>query len=447
MEFLIKASQLLLSLSILVVLHEMGHFLPARWFKIRVEKFYLFFDPWFSLFKTKRGDTEYGIGWLPLGGYVKLSGMVDESMDKEQMSKPPEPWEFRSKPAWQRLIVMIGGVTVNLLLGMLIYIMVLFVWGREYLPTENAVFGVHPSKTLAAQGVQEGDKILTVDGVKPKTVGDAQKAIMIDNARTLVLDRSGAQVTVDLTPGYNEMALDSGEKEILAVRLPFYIDTLVADMPGSKSELRKGDRVIAVDGTSTLFYEDFRKTMEVKKDTAVMLIVVRGADTTQVAVKTDENGKIGVGPMDYAKLVERGFGFHTVKEEFTFLQSIPAGITFGVEQLGDYVSSLKVAFTKAGAGQIGGFGAIGNMFPPHWEWHAFWMLTAFLSIILAFMNILPIPALDGGHVMFLLYEMVTKRVPNQRVMEVAQMVGMALLFGLILFANGNDLFKWVTGKF
>lgn len=447
MEFLIKAAQLILSLSILVVLHEMGHFLPARWFKIRVEKFYLFFDPWFSLFKKKVGETEYGVGWLPLGGYVKISGMVDESMDKDQMAKPPQPWEFRSKPAWQRLIVMVGGVTVNLLLGMLIYIGVLFVWGREYLPTENAVFGIHPSKTLAAQGVQEGDKILTVDGVKPKTVGDAQKAIMIDDARTIVVERAGAEVTIQLVPGYNEMALDSGEKEILAVRLPFFIDTLVADMPASKSALRKGDRVIAVDHRSALFYEDFRKMMEDKKDTSVIMTVVRGADTTDVVVQADENGKIGVGPMDYAKLAERGFGFHTVKEEYSLLQSIPAGVDYGLETLGGYVSSLKLLFTKSGAGQIGGFGAIGNMFPPQWDWHAFWNMTAFLSIILAFMNILPIPALDGGHVMFLLYEMITKRVPNQRVMEVAQMVGMALLFGLILFANGNDIFKGITGKF
>ncbi len=446
MEFLIKASQLLLSLSILVVLHEMGHFLPARWFKIRVEKFYLFFDPWFSLFKTKRGDTEYGIGWLPLGGYVKISGMVDESMDKEQMAKPPEPWEFRSKPAWQRLIVMVGGVTVNLLLGMLIYIGVLFVWGREYLPLENAVYGVHPSRTLAAQGVQEGDKILLVDGVKPKTLGDVQKEVMIDDARSLEVDRNGEIVKIDLSPGYNQMALDSGEKEILAVRLPFYIDTLEAGKNAAKSDLRKGDRIIAVDHGPTLFYEDFRKSLGTKKDKEVAITVVRASDTLDVVVQVDGNGKVGVGPMNYTKLAAMGEGFATVREDYSLLASIPAGISYGLETLGGYVSSLKLLFTKSGAGQIGGFGAIGNMFPPSWDWQVFWNMTAFLSIILAFMNILPIPALDGGHVMFLLYEMVTGRVPNQRVMEVAQMVGMALLFGLILFANGNDLFKWATGK-
>jgi regulator of sigma E protease len=371
MEILIKAAQLLLSLSILVVLHEMGHFLPARWFKIRVEKFYLFFDPWFSLFKTKKGETEYGIGWLPLGGYVKISGMVDESMDKEQMKRPPEPWEFRSKPAWQRLIVMVGGVTVNLLLGMLIYIGVLFVWGREYLPTEQATYGIHPSKTLAAQGVQEGDRLVSVDGVKPKTSGEAQKQILIDGARTLQLEREGKPVTVQLVPGFSEMALDNGEKEIMAVRLPFYVDTLEAGKSAAKSELRKGDKVLAVDGAPTLFFEDFRKALRDKKDKTINITVARGADTTNVAVVVDENGKVGVGPEDYDELAKRGPGFVTVKETYSFFESIPAGISYGVETLTGYVSSLKLLFTKSGAEQIGGFGAIGNMFPGEWDWQAF----------------------------------------------------------------------------
>lgn len=446
MVILIKAAQLLLSLSILVILHEMGHFLPARWFKIRVEKFYLFFDPWFSLFKTKKGDTEYGIGWLPLGGYVKISGMVDESMDKEQMKRPPEPWEFRSKPAWQRLVVMVGGVTVNLLLGMLIYIGVLFVWGREYLPAEQAIYGIHPSNTLAAQGVQEGDRLVSVDGVKPRTIGEAQKRILIDGARTLQFERDGKPVTVQLVPGFSEMALDSGEKEIMAVRLPFYVDTLEAGKNAAKSELRKGDKVLAVDGAPTLFFEDFRKALRDKKDKTINITVVRGGDTTNVAVAVDEKGKVGVGPEGYDELAKRGPGFVTVKETYSFFGSIPAGIAYGVETLTGYVSSLKLLFTKSGAEQIGGFGAIGNMFPGQWNWQAFWTMTAFLSIILAFMNILPIPALDGGHVMFLLYEMITKRVPNQRVMEVAQVIGMVLLLGLLLFANGNDIFKGLTGK-
>ncbi|MBL7953269.1 MAG: RIP metalloprotease RseP [Flavobacteriales bacterium] len=447
MEFLIKAAQLLLSLSILVVLHEMGHFLPARWFKIRVEKFYLFFDPWFSLFKKKVGNTEYGVGWLPLGGYVKISGMVDESMDKEQMSKPPEPWEFRSKPAWQRLIVMIGGVTVNLILGMLIYIMVLFVWGREYLPLENATYGIHPSKTLATAGVQDGDRIISIDGVKPKTTGDAGKAIMIDAARKIVVERNGQQVTIELPADFNQQALASGEKEIMAVRLPFYIDSVIAGGAASKTALSKGDRVLAVDGAPTGFFEDFRKTLQTKKGQNVSITVVHGGDTVKVPVKVDEEGKVGLGPMTYKKLAAAGEGFVTVKDTFGFFASIPAGISYGLETLGGYVRSLKLLFTKSGAEQIGGFGAIGNMFPGQWDWNAFWNMTAFLSIILAFMNILPIPALDGGHVLFLLYEMIAGKPAPQRVMEVAQMVGMVLLLGLILFANGNDIFKGITGRF
>ena len=446
MEFLIKATQLLLSLSILVVLHEMGHFLPARWFKIRVEKFYLFFDPWFSLFKTKRGDTEYGIGWLPLGGYVKISGMVDESMDKEAMSKPPEDWEFRSKPAWQRLIVMVGGVTVNLLLGMLIYIGVLFVWGRDYLPLESAVYGIHPSATLAAQGVQEGDRILTVDGVRPKTLGDAQKEIMIDAAQTLVVDRGGEQVAIDLGPGFNEKALASGEKEIMGVRFPFYVDTVQAGMNSAGSGIMKGDRLIAVDHAPALYYDDFRKAVQAKPEQEVVVSVQRGSDTLDYTVMVDALGKIGVGAMGFTQLKERGHNFVTVHEDYGLLASIPAGINYGLETLGGYVSSLKLLFTRSGASQIGGFGAIGGMFPPVWDWQTFWTLTAFLSFILACMNILPIPALDGGHVMFLLYEMITRRAPNQRVLEVAQMAGMALLFALLLYANGNDVFKWISGN-
>ncbi|MGV3637854.1 MAG: RIP metalloprotease RseP [Flavobacteriales bacterium] len=447
MEFLIKAAQLILSLSILVVLHELGHFLPARWFKIRVEKFYLFFDPWFSLFKKKVGDTEYGVGWLPLGGYVKISGMVDESMDKEQMAQPAQPWEFRSKPAWQRLIVMIGGVTVNLLLGMLIYIMVLFVWGREYLPLENATYGIHPSKTLVAAGVQEGDRIISIDGMAPKTTGEAGKSIMIDAARTLVVERNGAQVTIALPEDLNQQALAAGEKEIMAVRLPFYIDTILPGGGAAKTNLAKGDRVLTVDGKPTLFFEDFRKTMQEAKGKEVAIAVLRGSDTLTVKAQVDGDGKVGLGPMTYKGLAQRGEGFATVKEEYGFFASIPAGINYGLETLGGYVRSLKLLFTKSGAEQIGGFGAIGNMFPASWDWNAFWNMTAFLSIILAFMNILPIPALDGGHVLFLIYEMIAGKPAPQRVMEVAQMVGMVLLFGLILFANGNDIFKGITGRF
>jgi len=440
MEFLIKAAQLILSLSILVVLHELGHFLPARWFKIRVEKFYLFFDPWFSLFKMKKGDTEYGIGWLPLGGYVKISGMVDESMDKDQMAKPPQPWEFRSKPAWQRLIVMVGGVTVNLLLGMVIYIMVLFVWGRDYLPLEEVKYGVHPSDVMKEQGVREGDRILAIDGAAPKTLEEVTKRIIIDDARTLTIERNGAEQDITLSADVHDQVMERNEKQLFAPRVPFFIDTIQQGKPAAESSLRKGDRIVAVNGRPAAFFGDFVQALAPNKGAYVFVDTERDGKVSSHLVRVSEQGIIGIGnqqPSTY---------FEIKKERYGLLASIPAGIRHGTETLKGYVGSLKLLFSKSGAGQVGGFGAIGNLFSDTWDWQVFWNMTAFLSIILAFMNILPIPALDGGHVVFLLYEMVARRAPNQRVMEVAQMVGMALLFGLILFANGNDVFKWISGK-
>ena len=440
MEFLIKAAQLILSLSILVVLHELGHFLPARWFKIRVEKFYLFFDPWFSLWKTKKGDTEYGIGWLPLGGYVKISGMVDESMDKEQMAKPPESWEFRSKPAWQRLIVMVGGVTVNLLLGMVIYIMVLFVWGRDYLPLEQVKYGVHPSDVMREQGVQEGDRILAINGNAPRTLEEVTKAIIIDDARTLMIERNGRTQELTLSADVHDQVMDRNEKQLFAPRVPFFIDTVQRGKPAAESTLLKGDRIVSVNGSPAAYFGDFVKALAPHKGEYVFVNTERDGKVSSHLVRVSEQGVIGIGnrqPTAY---------FEIAKERYSFLASIPAGINHGMETLSGYVGSLKLLFSKSGAGQVGGFGAIGNLFSDTWDWQIFWNMTAFLSIILAFMNILPIPALDGGHVVFLLYEMITRRAPNQRVLEVAQMVGMALLFGLILFANGNDVFKWISGK-
>lgn len=440
MEFLIKAAQLILSLSILVVLHELGHFLPSRWFKIRVEKFYLFFDPWFSLFKMKKGDTEYGIGWLPLGGYVKISGMVDESMDKEQMAKPPEAWEFRSKPAWQRLVVMVGGVTVNLLLGMVIYIMVLFVWGRDYLPLDQVKYGVHPSDVMKEQGLEEGDRILAIDGEAPKTLEEVAKAIIIDDARTLTIERNGKTQDLTLSPDVHDQVMGRNEKQLFAPRVPFFIDTVQWGKPAAESTLLKGDRIVSVNGTPAAYFGDFVKVLAPYKGDYVFVNTERDGKTSSHLVRVSEQGVIGIGnrqPTAY---------FEIAKERYGFLASIPAGINHGMETLSGYVGSLKLLFSKSGAGQVGGFGAIGNLFSNTWDWQIFWNMTAFLSIILAFMNILPIPALDGGHVVFLLYEMITRRAPNQRVLEVAQMVGMALLFGLILFANGNDLFKAITGR-
>ena len=444
MEFLIKAAQLILSLSILVVLHELGHFIPARWFKTRVEKFYLFFDPWFSLFKKKIGDTEYGIGWLPLGGYVKISGMVDESMDKDQMAKPPEPWEFRSKPAWQRLIIMVGGVTVNLLLGMVIYIGILWVWGKEYIPLDQVHYGVHPSEVMAEMGVQEGDRPVAVNGDTPRSLEDLNKeltkSILENGTATLTIERRGERIELALSDDMDERITKKSKQMHFAPRVPFVVDSIVAGGNAAESTLGKGDSIVAVNGQNAAYFGDFRKAMDSQKGKWVLVDAVRSGTRNSHLVLVDGNGLIGMGNRTGATWFNMG------KEEFTFLQSIPAGIASGWETLGLYVSSLKLLFSASGASQIGGFGAIGGLFSPTWDWQVFWSMTAFLSIILAFMNILPIPALDGGHVVFLLYEMITRRAPNQRVLEVAQMVGMVLLLGLILFANGNDLFKAVFGS-
>jgi regulator of sigma E protease len=438
MEILIKGAQLILSLSILVVLHELGHFLPARYFGTRVEKFYLFFDPWFSLWKKQWKGTEFGIGWVPFGGYVKISGMVDESMDKAQLAKPAEPWEFRSKPAWQRLIIMVGGVTVNLLLGMLIYIGILFTWGRDYLPLAEVKYGVHVSEVMQRQGLQDGDRIMAVNGAEPRTVEEVGKAILIDGARELTVERQGARTTVVLSPGVSDSILASGEKVLFSPRVPFTVDTVIAGGPAEAAGMQKGDKLVAVNGATATYYADVRKQLDRWKGRAVTVTVDRNGAVVELAMTVKDDGTIGIGNQPPAAY------FQFAHEEFGLLSAIPAGIRYGWETLGGYVRSLKLLFSRSGASQIGGFGAIGGLFSPTWDWQVFWNMTAFLSIILAFMNILPIPALDGGHVVFLMYEMVTGRAPDQRVLEVAQMIGMLLLLGLILFANGNDLFKAIT---
>ena len=440
MDILIKGAQLILSLSILVVLHELGHFIPARLFGTRVEKFYLFFDPWFSLWKRNWKGTEFGIGWIPFGGYVKISGMVDESMDKEQMAKPPEPWEFRSKPAWQRLIIMVGGVTVNLLLGMALYIGILFTWGRDYMPLDEVKYGVHASPVMEAQGVQDGDRILAVGGVTPKTLEEVTRAILIDEARELTILRKGDQLKLTLSPAVHDSILASGEKVLFSPRVPFVVDTVMAGGPAAAAGMQKGDRILAVDNANAQYYTDLREALGERKGKEVSMKVQRDSARIELRMTVSDDGTVGIGNQPPS-------AFFTLEHEsFGFFSAVPAGISYGLETLSGYVRSLKLLFSSTGAGQIGGFGAIGGLFSPTWDWQVFWNMTAFLSIILAFMNILPIPALDGGHVVFLLYEMVTGRPPNQRVLEVAQMVGMVLLLGLILFANGNDLFKALTGR-
>ncbi|HYG52689.1 MAG TPA: RIP metalloprotease RseP [Flavobacteriales bacterium] len=443
MEFWIKAAQLILSLSILIVLHELGHFIPAKLFKTRVEKFYLFFNPWFSLFKIKRGDTEYGLGWLPLGGYVKISGMVDESMDKEQMSQPPQPWEFRSKPAWQRLIIMIGGVTVNVILGFLIYIMVIFFWGKDNLPLKNVKYGITCDSVLIKHGLRNGDKLVAVDGEVPADLMAVNKMILLRGKRNITVDRDGKRLTVALPEDIDYQMVAANAKTAVGPRIPTVVDSVFDKTPGKKAGLMKGDSIARINGKPVGMYDQLIAFMSGKKNTTLAIDVVRNGEERTIHLKTDKDGIIGFRPVgadeeSYKKL------FRVRHIDYGFFEAIPAGFSLGAQTLSNYVVSLKFLFTKAGAKQIGGFVAIGGLFSPTWDWHSFWMLTAFLSMVLAFMNMLPIPALDGGHVMFLIWEMVTGKAPRQKVLEYAQIVGMVLLLGLLLYANGNDLIKWFS---
>ena len=439
MGILTQALQLILSLSILVVLHELGHFIPAKYFKTRVEKFYLFFDPRFSIFKYKKGDTEYGIGWLPLGGYVKISGMIDESMDKEQMKLPPQEWEFRAKPAWQRLIIMCGGVTVNAILGILIYAMVLFCWGEEYLPTKNATFGV-ACDTLAYQmGLRDGDKILSVDNKPVESIDRVFGEVLINKAKSIQAERNGQNINIDVTDDdLSEMI--TGKYHLVEARYPLEILSVTSGKSAAEAGIKVGDRIISVSNINTPFKQDVTKVLLNNKNLKVDIAVLRGKDTIRTKVNVSEMGTIGVGiNTDFSKF------FKTQTLHYTFIESFPAGIHKAHETFDNYLKQFKVIFTVKGASkELGGFMSIGKAYSTTWDWQSFWSFTAFLSIVLAIMNILPIPALDGGHVMFLLYEVITGRKPNEKVMEYAQYAGMILLLALLLFANGNDVVRLFT---
>jgi len=434
MEILIKAVQLILSLSILVVLHELGHFIPAKLFKTRVEKFYLFFDPWFSLVKKKIGDTEYGIGWLPLGGYVKISGMIDESMDKEQMNKPAEDWEFRAKPAWQRLIIMLGGVTVNLLLGIFIYSMVLFTWGDTYLPNKNVVDGVICSDFAKEIGFQNGDKIISIDGnTVDRFISINTDMILRDESFKVIVERMGEIIDITIGENFIKDWKNSGKKILFSPRTSVEIGSIEKGSESEKSGLENGDILVAVNGVETMFFDDFKNQLDINKKNVVNLGVVRGGDLKTIPVLVSEDGTIGF----------RLSNSLNISEEFSLLSSFPAGYNLAMKKLGEYISQFALIFNSDNelAGELGGFGAIGGMFPSIWDWQQFWNLTAFLSLMLAFMNLLPIPALDGGHVVFLIYEMIVGKPAPEKFMERAQMVGMILLLSLLVFANGNDILK------
>ncbi len=432
--FFIKAIQLLLSLSILIILHELGHFIPARIFKTRVEKFFLFFDVKFALFKKKIGDTVYGIGWLPLGGYVKISGMIDESMDTEQMKAPPQPWEFRSKPAWQRLIIMLGGVTVNLILGFLIYMMVLFVWGKSTLGIAEIPNGLSPSPLATSVGFQPGDYVLSVDGKPLENMMDVNRLLLLRSVKTVeVQDQDGNQRTLSIPPNFGQQMFQSGETFPLTPALPNLIDSVIPNSPAALAGLKANDKIVAFNDKPIKNWPAFMEAVEAQNNQPFSLVVLRNNSTDTLSLQTNAEGKIGV--------FAQNTSIRLKTRTLNFSESIVEGIGHTYWTLYDYVSQFQYIFTKKGASQLGGFGAIGNLFPPAWDWRGFWSSTALISIILAFMNVLPIPALDGGHVMFLLYEIVSGRKPNDKFLEYAQMTGFFLLMALVLYANGNDIIR------
>ncbi|GAA0872865.1 RIP metalloprotease RseP [Gangjinia marincola] len=442
--FLIKGAQLLLSLSILIVLHELGHFIPAKLFKTRVEKFYLFFDVKFSLFKKKIGETVYGIGWLPLGGYVKIAGMIDESMDKEQMAKPPQPWEFRSKPAWQRLIIMLGGVTVNFILAVIIYICLSWAFGDQYLPMDELEGGVYVTQPDMGEklGIQTGDKILKIDGEKVENFNSIHMDII--NGNTMTIERDGEIIEQDIPVDFIETLIEDKDRGFfLNPRLPYVVQQISPGSHNTGVDLQPKDRVIAVDGEPVAYRDEVTELLQQKKNQSATLTVEREGDLVEIPVKINEEGMVGIaivnGFSDFEKLGYLQLDTTT----YNFFEAIPAGWDRGVTTLQDYIKQFKkIINPDTGAYKgVGGFGAIGNMFPAEFSWVDFWERTAFISIILAFMNILPIPALDGGHVVFLLYEMVTGRKPGDKFMEYAQVAGFVLLLTLVLFANGNDIYR------
>lgn len=441
MEYLIIAAQLITSLALLVVLHEFGHFIPAKLFKTRVEKFYLFFDPGFALFKKKIGETEWGIGWLPLGGYVKIAGMVDESMDKEQLNQPAQPWEFRSKPAWQRLIIMLGGVTVNFVLGLFIYAMILFTWGRSYSTPKTAEkFGMYVADPeLKKFGLEDGDIPVKVGSKSIDNLAKMFTYIVIDGERDVTVKRDGQLVTVTLPQNFDQIALKNQWVQLYALRMPIVIAETGKESGAQKAGLQSGDSILAVNGTTTSYFDEFQTVVRANKGKAIELDFVRNGEAKTVTALVDTNGMVGIAPYGPAR-----YNLNYEIEEFGFFESFPAGINYGIDVIKNYAKSLGLVFTKEGAKSVGGFGSMSKIFAPQWDWFTFWNATALLSLILAFMNILPIPALDGGHVVFLLYEIISGRKPSQKVLEVAQYIGFFLLIGLMVYANGNDLFKFLT---
>lgn len=437
MDIVIRISQFLLSLSILILLHELGHFIFAKIFKTRVEKFYLFFDPWFSLFKVKKGETEYGIGWLPLGGYVKISGMIDESMDKEQLKQPPQPYEFRSKPTWQRLLIMIGGVLVNFILAITIYIFVLHIWGDSYLPNDNVKYGIACDSIALEAGLRSGDKIVSIDGKKVENFHRIVPEIVLYGHKSLMIERDGKEIHIAISDTLISKVIS--KKGFIEPRIPFIVDSVFENTNALKAGFKKGDKIIGINEKPTYFFDDFRSEIVKYKLQKSNIKVIRENDTLILETHVPEDAILGIRAKSDYDL------FNYVHIQYTLLQAIPASIIKGFNTIKDYIAQFKLLFrpkTQAYK-SLGGFITIGKIFPTKWIWEAFWNLTALLSIILAVMNILPIPALDGGHVMFLLYEIITGKKPGDKFLEYAQIIGMVLLLSLLIYVNGNDIIKLI----
>jgi regulator of sigma E protease len=449
MGVVIQISQLLLSLSLLIILHELGHFIFARLFKVRIEKFYLFFDPWFSIFKVKKGETEYGLGWLPLGGYVKISGMMDESLDKEQLKQPPQPYEFRSKPTWQRLLIMLGGVLVNLILGFLIYSMVLFVWGEKYLPNKSMKDGIWCVDTIANNiGFKTGDKIISINGNSIERFDDIFKDILFGGSVKVIRDNKEVEFTIP--EDFISKIIDKRNLLLFYPRVPFIVKEIPDTSWNARSGLMPRDQVIGINGVMFKYYDEYQTIIDTIKPGAIQLSIRReGKQDTAITALLNGQKKLGIYNAfpTFDEMEKLGL-YHLETNTFTFAQSIPAGWNLAREKLGSYIKQFKLLFNiKSGAYKgLGGFGAIGGLYPRTWEWDIFWEITAFLSLILAFMNVLPIPALDGGHVTFLFFEMITGRKPSEKFLEYAQIAGMVIVLGLVLYANLNDLLYWLSNK-
>ncbi len=441
MGYLTIAAQFILSLSILIVLHEMGHFLPAKWFKTRVEKFYLFFDIKFSLFKKKIGGTEYGIGWLPLGGYVKIAGMVDESLDTEQMKQEPQPWEFRSKPAWQRLIIMLGGVTVNFILGFFIFSMMLWGYGKVYLENDKLAHGIFVDSLGTELGLKDGDKLISLGGaaVKEFSPGILRREVVLNNATEIVVTRENEMMTLEVKPEFVQILSSNDYKNysVIAPRIPFEVGKVSGGSHAEKAGLKEGDKVISVNNLPAVFQHEVMGYFDKFKGENVRLGYTRDGQAAEALVEVSDNGKIGV---QLKGAIEFGW---VGREDYSLAQAIPGGIQMGTEFISDWFKGMAQLFNgKVKAkDSLGGFISIANLFPTTWDWENFWRITAILSFILAIMNLLPIPLLDGGHVVILLFEMITGKTPSDKFMTVTTYIGLALVLGLMILANGFDVMR------